>query len=430
MRYLTFLLVLVIVMGGCMEERQEVTTTTSFTTTLSTIVTSTTSISTNSDTGYTIPTSLETTAEPSAPTTSGFGKIKPESSSIDYIGNTLTFKALNGRSQKIKSFKILKSEGSCTSLTVSKSDLEPGEYVQITGNDCEFREEGEPFYLDLSFVYVVTISGHDIEHRETGTLKAGDITNLLPTTLSTTTTEDPSPVVEEEALPDFKVESSDIVVSNIAPKSGDVINVSFTVWNVGNNEGNVTIRMYYDGYERIDTSAIIEANKNVTLSTSLEMWESGNRTIRVELNPFPHFFDSHTSEKKLTNNKANKTLNVKSAKVLDISAYYTDKIDYKQNEKVTIVAHVFNRYDDTPTHADWVTAYINGSGLNFTVNLTQTTKITWEGKEHDLTNVSNLYIGYFTAPTKEGIYEIEITAVRSGYVSDFAHLGFEVLPPT
>jgi len=184
---------------------------------------------------------------------------------------------------------------------------------------------------------------------------------------------------EVRKLPDFKVDSSDIVVSNLTPKSGDTINVNVTVWNIGNAEDNVTIKMYYGGHSRIDTSAVIGANKNITLSTSLEMWESGNHTIRVELNPFPHFFDSHTPEKKLTNNKANKTLNVKAVKIFWLDCF-TNKIDYKQNERGTIECSVVNYYDRTPASADYVTVDINGTRFN----LTQPDTITRGGVVYNL----------------------------------------------
>jgi len=271
-------------------------------------------------------------------------------------------------------------------------------------------------YSTILLTLVIVVSGCIGEDQKQETT-----TTVLQTTLSTTTVEGSSPVVEEEALPDFKVESSDIVVSNLTPKSGDVIDVNVTVWNIGDAEANVTVMIYHDGWRSKDTSVVIGAGENITLSSLVEVWESGNHTIEVVVDPY--YF---VTERDKSNNRANKTLTVSLGMVM-YSLCMTDKLYYKQKENGIIQCYIQNHYDWTPLSVDSITADINGTKFN----LTQPTTLNINGKEYNLTqyNLSNLYTGVFTTPSKPGIYAGNITVTKTGYANDTAYIAFKVLAP-
>ncbi len=83
-------------------------------------------------------------------------------------------------------------------------------------------------------------------------------------------------VVPTLNLPDLTIQNGDIVLSNSTPKRGDTINITATVYNVGNNDSyNVNVSFYVD---RIDPADLIETVDYGNIP------KGGNATRTVQFN--------------------------------------------------------------------------------------------------------------------------------------------------
>ena len=114
-------------------------------------------------------------------TASGFGKIKPMEPSIKYTtGGKLTFSIMNGVGQGITKANISsQASGDCPAsgvkmvypMTLSGNGVMGAGEVSAELLNCTTKSAGQSFSTTLEIMYVVTIAGSDVTHKETGTIR-------------------------------------------------------------------------------------------------------------------------------------------------------------------------------------------------------------------------------------------------------------------
>jgi uncharacterized repeat protein (TIGR01451 family) len=209
-----------------------------------------------------------------------------------------------------------------------------------------------------------------------------------------------------QLAPDLIV--ADIIFSDNAPSSGDVITINASIQNIGGvNASHFSVEFYdgdpyvdgtYIGSEPITTNLTLGEAVNATTSWTAK---SGSHNLFVRVPPL-------ALEINESNNIANKTVHVTPIYNLSIIAAGTDKSIYAPNENVTIYCIVENA-DHELFSPDIVYAEIK----NHTFNLSEYS--------------TGCYMGIFNQTSQAGTYNITVYANKTGYENDTFGLCFEVV---
>jgi len=115
-------------------------------------------------------------------TASGFGKVKVLEPSIKYSTTNLEFSMMNGVGQGIRGANISSTAGDCETGTsnINAADalligtagvMSAGEVTSVTATNCNNKDSGQSFSVDLELKYATTVAGVDVSKTEVGTIR-------------------------------------------------------------------------------------------------------------------------------------------------------------------------------------------------------------------------------------------------------------------
>ena len=215
----------------------------------------------------------------------------------------------------------------------------------------------------------------------------------------------PSLPASNPSPPDVSISESDIAFSNDFPKSGENVNITVTVHNIGGMvSGAVTVRFYTDN-DLIPfadkTISNIDANATQTTTTNWPATLPRTWTIKVKLNC--------TADTNNANNEAQRTITVTSTGALTV-AMSLDPEKCKPGNSFSVNGTV--KQLGNPVSAATVAIMVKPNGASTSVT----------------TDASGAFTATLNAPTTAGKYEVEASATSGSLKGNDTRTLHVVLP--